>query len=89
MPIQTIDILYMCLSVSVIVITILLSIVLVRLMALLSDVNQTSKKIKEIAEKVDTFVTTPLLLSRRVIEFLSPFMDRAEEHFSSRKKKRS
>jgi regulator of protease activity HflC (stomatin/prohibitin superfamily) len=89
MPLQSIDILYLCLSVSVMVMTILLAIVLVRLMSLLRDVNEVSRKMREITEKVDTFITTPILLSKRVFEFLHPFIEKAEDHFKSSRKKRS
>ncbi len=89
MPLQSLDLLYLCLSVSVLLITILVSIVLVRLMSLLKDVNEVSRKMREITEKVDTFITSPILFSKRVFEFLHPFVEKASEHFSapSRKKR--
>ena len=80
------DILFLTLSVCVIIVSIFLSITMVYLLFILRDVVKVSDKIQGIVEKVDTYITKPLLLTKSIIEFVSPFVKGAEEKFSKRRK---
>jgi hypothetical protein len=45
-----------------------------------------SDKVQGIVDKVDTYITKPLLLTKSIIEFVSPFIKGAEEKLSRRRK---
>jgi hypothetical protein len=80
------DILYLTLAVSVAIVSIFLSVTLVYLLFILRDVVKVSDKVQGIVDKVDTYITKPLLLTKSIIEFVSPFIKGAEEKLSRRRK---
>lgn len=82
-----IDILYLTLSVCVAMLTIFLSITLVYLLFILRDITKISDQVKDIVQKVDTYVTKPILLTKSVIEFVAPFVRTVEEKVSTKKKR--
>ena len=82
-----IDILYLTLSVCVAMLTIFLSITLVYLLFILRDITKISDQVKDIVEKVDTYVTKPILLTKSIIEFVAPFVRTVEEKVGTRKKR--
>lgn len=83
----SIDILYLTIAVAIALLTIFISITLIYLMFILRDVTKIADKVKDIAEKVDTYITKPILLTRSVLEFVTPFIQGAEEKLSKKKKK--
>lgn len=83
----SLDILYLTLAVSISLLTVFLSITLIYLLFILRDVTKIADKVREIADKIDRYVTKPLLLTKSIVEFVAPFIQSAEERFSSRKKK--
>lgn len=84
---ESLDILYLTIAVAIALLTIFISITLIYLMFILRDVTKIAERVKDIAEKVDTYVTKPILLTKSVLEFLMPFIQGAEEKLSKSKKK--
>lgn len=85
---ESIDILYLTLSVCIALFTIFVSITLLYLLLILRDVVKIVDRAKDLMEKVDTYVTKPLLMTKRIIEFVKPFIDSAEGVVKGRRKKR-
>lgn len=83
---EPINILYLTLSVSVTLITIFLSLTLIYLMFILRDVSKAIDSIKDIIEKVDTYITKPILLTKSIVEFIMPFIHKANEKVHGKKK---
>jgi hypothetical protein len=81
------DILFLTLSVCVALVTIFLSMTLIYLMFILRDTVKVTDQIKEIVDKVNTYVTKPLLLTKSIIEFVGPFMRNAEEKINTRRRR--
>lgn len=81
------DILFLTLSVCVALVTIFLSVTLIYLMFILRDVVKVTDQVKELVDKVNTYVTKPLLLTKSIIEFVGPFIRNAEEKFNGRRRK--
>jgi predicted PurR-regulated permease PerM len=85
---EAIDILYYTLAGSVVVLTIFISVTLVYLLFILRDVTKIADKFREVIDKVDRYITKPILLTKSVIEFITPFIQGAEERVSKKKTKR-
>lgn len=83
---ESIDILYLTLAVCITLLTVFLSITLVYLLFILRDVVKVTDQVKGIVEKVDTYITKPILMTKSIIEFIGPFISRAEEKLSKRKR---
>lgn len=73
------DILFLTLSVCVALVTIFLSVTLIYLMFILRDVVKITDEAKNVVEKINTYVTKPLLLTKSIIEFVTPFVQTAED----------
>ncbi len=84
----SIDILYLTIAVAIALLTIFISITLIYLMFILRDVTKIADKVRDISEKIDTYITKPILLTRSVLEFVAPFIQGAEEKFGTKKKKK-
>jgi hypothetical protein len=82
---EAIDILYLTLSVCAILTTIFLSVALIYLMFILRDVVKVTDQIKELVDKINTYIAKPILFTKSVIEFVTPFIRGAEEKVSRRK----
>lgn len=82
---QAIDILYLTLSVCAILTTIFLSVALIYLMFILRDVVKVTDQIKELVDKINTYIAKPILFTKSVIEFVTPFIRGAEEKIGKRK----
>ncbi len=82
---QSLDILYLTLSVCITLLTVFLSITLVYLLFILRDVVKVTDQIKALVDKVDTYITKPILMTKSIIEFISPFISGAQERMSRRK----
>jgi len=85
---QSLDILYITISVCIALLTVFSSITMLYFMFILRDVVKIVDRAKEIMEKVDTYITKPLLMTKTIIEFVKPFIDNAEDVLTSRRKKR-
>lgn len=85
---ESIDILYLTLSVCIALFTVFVSITLLYLLFILRDVVKIVDKAKDLVEKVDTYVTKPILMTKSIIEFVRPFIENAEDVVKSRRKKR-
>ncbi len=83
---EALDILHLTLAVCIGLLTIFLSFTLIYLMFILRDVSKVTDKVKEIAEKIDRTITKPILLTKSIIEFVSPFIQSAERVVKGRKK---
>jgi len=81
------DILYLTLAVCIALLTVFLSVTLIYLMFILRDVTKISDSLKETIEKINTYIAKPILLTKSVIEFVSPFVKSAEEKFNRKKSK--
>jgi uncharacterized protein YoxC len=82
---EPVDILFLTLSVSVAIVSIFLSVTLVYLLFILRDVVKVTDKVQNLVEKVDTYITKPLLLTKSIIEFLSPFVEGAKDKIKKRR----
>lgn len=82
---QSLDILYLTLSVCITMLTVFLSVTLVYLLFILRDVVKVTDQIKSVVEKVDTYITKPILMTKSIIEFISPFIMGAQERMSRKK----
>lgn len=80
------DILFLTLSVCVALVTIFLTVTLIYLMFILRDVVKVTDQVKTLVDKVNTYVTKPLLLTKSIIEFVGPFVKNAEERINRRRK---
>lgn len=83
---QSLDILYLTLSVCITLLTVFLSVTLVYLLFILRDVVKVTDQVKGLVEKVDTYITKPILMTKSIIEFLSPFIQGAQEKMSKRRR---
>ncbi len=81
------DILFLTLSVCVALVTIFLSVTLIYLMFILRDVVKVTDQVKELVDKVNTYVTKPIMLTKSIIEFVAPFVENAQEKMSNRKRR--
>ncbi len=80
------DILFLTLSVCVALVTIFLSVTLIYLMFILRDVVKVTDQVKELVDKVNTYVTKPIMMTKSIIEFVAPFIENAQEKMSKRKR---
>lgn len=80
------DILFLTLSVCVALVTIFLTVTLIYLMFILRDVVKVTDQVKTLVDKVNTYVTKPLLLTKSIVEFVGPFVKNAEERINRRRK---
>lgn len=83
---ESLDILYLTLSVCVTLLTVFLSITLVYLLFILRDVVKVTEQVKELVDKVNTYITKPILLTKSIIEFVTPFIQGAQERVSKKRK---
>jgi hypothetical protein len=82
---QSLDILYLTLSVCITMLTVFLSVTLIYLLFILRDVVKVTDQVKSVVEKVDTYITKPILMTKSIIEFISPFIMGAQERMSRKK----
>ncbi len=83
---EALDVLYLTLAVCIGLLTIFMSFTLIYLMFILRDFSKISDKVKEIAEKIDRTIMKPILLTKTIVEFVSPFIQSAERVVKGRKK---
>lgn len=83
---EAIDILYLTLAVCTAVLTIFVSVTLIYLMFILRDVTKVTDDVREIVDKVNTYIAKPLLMTKSIIEFVGPFIQTAEEKVKKVKK---
>lgn len=83
---ESLDILYLTLSVCVTLLTVFLSVTLVYLLFILRDVVKVTDQVKELVDKVNTYITKPILLTKSIIEFVSPFIQGAQEKVGKKRR---
>lgn len=83
---EALEILYLTLAVCIGLLTIFLSFTLIYLMFILRDISKIADKVKDISEKVDTYITKPILMTKGIIEFITPFIQSAESVVKKKKK---
>lgn len=83
---QPIDILYLTLAVCVSLTTIFLSVTLIYLMFILRDVVKVTDQVKTLVDNINTYIAKPIMLTKSIIEFVTPFIHGAEEKISKRKR---
>lgn len=83
---ESLDILYLTLSVCITLLTVFLSVTLVYLLFILRDVVKVTDQVKDLVEKVNTYITKPILLTKSIIEFVAPFIQGAQEKVGKRKR---
>ncbi len=84
---ESLDVLYITISVSIALITVFLSITMLYFMFIIRDFVKILDKAKEVVEKVDRYITKPLLMTKSIIEFIKPFIENAESSVKRRRKK--
>ena len=80
------DILFLILSVCVALVTIFLSVTLIYLMFILRDVVKITDQVKGIVDNVNTYITKPIMMTKSIIEFVTPFIRGAEERINRKRK---
>lgn len=83
---QALDILFLTISVSVALVTIFLSVTLIYLMFILRDVVKITDQVKGIVDNVNTYITKPIMMTKSIIEFVTPFIRNAEERITRKRK---
>lgn len=83
---ESLDILYLTLSVCITLLTVFVSITLIYLLFILRDVVKVTDQVKELVDKVNTYITKPILLTKSIVEFISPFIQNAQERAGKRKR---
>ncbi len=83
---EALDIFHLTLSVCIALVTIFLSMTLIYLMFILRDISKIAERAENLLEKIDTFITRPILLTKSIIEFVTPFIQRAETTFRKKGK---
>ncbi len=83
---ESLDILYLTLSVCITLLTVFLSVTLVYLLFILRDVVKVTDQVKELVDKVNTYITKPILLTKSIIEFVSPFIQGAQERVGKKRR---
>lgn len=83
---ESLDILYLTLSVCITLLTVFMSITLIYLLFILRDVVKVTDQVKELVDKVNTYITKPILLTKSIVEFISPFIQNAQERAGKRKR---
>lgn len=83
---QSLDILYLTLSICVALGTIFLSVTLIYLLFILRDVVKIADQVKKIVDNVNTYITKPIMLTKSIIEFITPFIKNAEDRITRRRK---
>lgn len=84
---ESLDILYLTLSVCLGMLTILISVSLIYFMSILRDVVKVVDGAKEIVEKINTYIAKPILMTKQLFEMLGPVIGAVEERLSASKKK--
>ena len=85
---ESLDILFLTLSVCIALLTIFLSVTMIYLMFILRDVTKIADNVKDIVEKVDKYITKPILMTKSIVEFLAPFIDNAKSTVEKSKRKK-
>jgi cell shape-determining protein MreC len=91
MPVSTftsLDILYLILSASILILAIFLSVVLVNLTLVLRDFRKMSRTAGDITEKVHSMVLTPVSYISRIADAVSPQVEEYIKNKMSKKKKK-
>lgn len=83
---ESLDILYLTLSVCIALLSVFISITLIYLLFILRDVVKLTDQAKEVVEKVNTYITKPIMMTKSVIEFIAPFIENAQERMSKKRK---
>lgn len=83
---ESLDILYLTLSVCITLLTVFISITLVYLLFILRDVVKVTDQVKDLVEKVNTYITKPILLTKSIIEFVAPFIHSAQEKVGKKRR---
>lgn len=88
MPIisTSIDILYLALSVSAIILTLLLSVALIRIIKLLWNIENISKSVASLLDLANNFIIKPVQIFSIILEYLWVFLNKWEEVISNKKK---
>ena len=82
---ESLDILFLTLAVCAAVLTVFLSVTLLYLLFILRDFVKITDRVEEIVEKVDTYVTKPIMMTKSIIDFVAPFIQVAEEKVTKKK----
>jgi hypothetical protein len=83
----SLDILYLTLSVCVSVVTLFSSVTLIYLMFIFRDVTKISDTLREVVNKVDHYITKPIMMTKSVIDFVTPYLETAQGVMKKRKGK--
>jgi len=80
------DILFLTISVCVALVSIFLSVTLIYLLFILRDVVKITDQVKGIVDNINTYITKPIMMTKSIIEFVTPFIRNAEERISRKRK---
>ena len=86
---QALDVLFLTLAVCAAVLTVFVSVTLVYLMFILRDVTQIADQARGVVDKVDRYITKPILLTKSLMDFVAPFIPVAQESVKKRSRSKS
>lgn len=84
----TLDLLYMTIAVCASILTLFASGTLIYAMFILRDFTKISARAKDLTEKVETYITKPIMLTKSIIEFASPYLESAHSLMKKRRKEK-
>ncbi len=82
---ESTDILYLTLSVCITILTVFLSITLVYLLLVLRDIVRVTDQVKDVIDRMNTYITKPILMTKSIIEFVAPFIQTAQDRVKRRR----
>ncbi|MDP4008111.1 MAG: hypothetical protein Q8P68_02875 [Candidatus Peregrinibacteria bacterium] len=86
---ELVSMLYIVLIAAIIILTVLLAFVLIYVLFILRDVNKITETTKDTAEKINTFVLKPVMLTRELVKHAKPIIEAIEDRMASSAKKKS
>lgn len=86
---ELVSILYIVLIAAIIVLSVLLSFVLIYVLFILRDVNKITETTKDTAEKINTFVLKPVMLTRELVKHAKPIIEAVEGRMAASAKKKA
>lgn len=84
----SLDVLYISLAVGFIVLVIFLAITLLYTIFILRDVSGVTNDVKEVTERVNQVVVSPLRLAQTIIEHVKPYIEAAVERGTTKRSTR-
>lgn len=76
---ELVQLLYIVLIAAIIILTVLLAFVLIYVVFILRDVNKITETTKDTAEKINSFVLKPVMLTKDIVKHAKPIINAIEK----------